>query len=311
MRIFVLWERRNPDVPSPILVEAVRGLVAAGHEVELARCDRITVPVDRLVPDHDLYVLKSHTPFALGLAAVLHRQGARWVNPYPACALVADKARAARLLEAGGIPVPRTWAVGDLAAVRSLLGHGPLIVKPARGLHGAGVRLVRRTGDLDDVPPLTEPAVVQQLVPGTGVDLKLYVAGDEVFGTRKAFAPDSYARPGGTARIDDDLRRLALRVGEVTGLGLYGLDVIESPDGPFVVDVNYFPGYRGHPAAGAAVARYLDDVATGRRVCPDPLTPPALAPEPLRGEDSGSWLAEAEGTARMFADDRLVIAPVA
>ncbi len=310
MRIFVLWERRTPDVPSPIMVQAVQGLVAAGHQVELARCDRLAVPVDRLVPEHDLYVLKSHTPFALGLAAVLHRQGARWVNPYPACALVADKARAARLLEAGGVPVPRTWAVGDLEAVRGLLGAGPLIVKPARGLHGAGVRLVRRPSDLDDVPPLTEPAVVQQLVPGTGVDLKLYVAGDEVFGTRKAFAPDSYARPGGTARVDDDLRRLALRVGEVTGLGLYGLDVIESPDGPFVVDVNYFPGYRGHAGAGAAVARYLDDVATGRRAPREPVTAPVGAAERLHGEDAAAWLAEAEGTARMFADDRLVVAPV-
>lgn len=309
MKIFVLWERRNPPVPSPIMVEAVSGLVSRGHQVELARCDQLAVPVDRLVPAHDLYVLKSHTPFALSVAAALHLQGARWVNPYPACALVADKARTARLLEAGGVPVPRTWAVGDLEAVRGLVGPRPLVVKPARGLHGAGVRIVRRQSDLDDVPPLTEPAVVQELVPGTGVDLKLYVAGDEVFGTRKAFAPDSYARPGSRARVDDELRRLALRVGEVTGLGLYGLDVIESPDGPFVVDVNYFPGYRGHAGAGVAVAGYLDDVATGRRSPRLPAPAPAVAPEPLRGEDSGSWLQAAAGVARMFTDDRLVIAP--
>jgi ribosomal protein S6--L-glutamate ligase len=304
MRIFVLWERRNPPVPSPIMVQAVRGLVARGHLVELARCDLLAVPVDRLVPAHDLYVLKSHTPFALAVAASLHLQGARWVNPYPACAVTADKARTARLLEAGGIPVPRTWAVGDLAAVRSLLGSAPLVLKPARGLHGAGVRIVRRPGDLDHLPALAEPAVVQELVPGTGVDLKLYVAGDEVFATRKAFAPDSYARPGDAVRIDDETRRLALRVGKVTGLGLYGLDVIESPDGPFVVDVNYFPGYRGHAGAGAAAARFLDDVATGRRELAAPAAAPAVAPERLHGQDAAGWLAQAEGVARMFTDDR-------
>jgi ribosomal protein S6--L-glutamate ligase len=309
VKIFVLWERRNPPVPSPLMVEAVRRLVRHGHQVELARCDQLAVSVDRLVPGHDLYVLKSHTQFALSLAAGLHAQGARWLNPYPACARTADKARTARLLAAGGIPVPRTWAVGDLSAVRALvadglLDQGPAILKPARGLHGAGIALVRHARDLDAAPALTEPAVVQEFVPGRGIDLKVYVAGDQVFATRKRFAPDSYAQPGHTTQIDEATRVLALRVGAVTGLGLYGLDLIESSHGPVVVDVNYFPGYRGHLGAGEAVGEYIDDIAGGRRVLADPAPTAVPRPERLTGVAGSDWLTDAEHRAAMFATDQ-------
>jgi hypothetical protein len=42
------------------------------------------------------------------------------------------------------------------------------------------------------------------------------------------------------------------------------LDVIESPQGPYVVDVNYFPGYKGVPNAAAMIADYIDGYAQGR-----------------------------------------------
>jgi ribosomal protein S6--L-glutamate ligase len=299
MKLFVLWERRNPPVRSPMMTAAVHHLARLGHTTELARCDQLAVPVDRLVPAHDLYVLKSHSPFALSLAAALHAQGARWLNPYPACAVTADKARAARLLAAGMVPVPRTWAVGDLTGLRTLieggaLEDGPLIVKPARGLHGAGVWTLRSPRDLDSAAPLTEPVVVQQFIPGPGADLKVYVAGDQMFGTRKVFGPDSYTRPGRPVPIDEPTRSLVRHIGAVLGLGLYGVDVIESRHGPVVVDVNYFPGYRGHPDAGRAVAEYIHEFVSGRRVLASPEAAPVPRPARLTGTDGQDWLSEPE-----------------
>ena len=64
--------------------------------------------------------------------------------------------------------------------------------------------------------------------------------------------------------MTDEVRRIALRCGEAFGLGLYGLDIIESPDGPSVVDVNYFPGYKGIARAPEAVASYIARYAQGR-----------------------------------------------
>src|SRR5207245_1170397 len=53
-----------------------------------------------------------------------------------------------------------------------------------------------------------------------------------------------------------------LRCGRAFGLGLYSMDVIGTPDGPKVVDVNDFPGYKAVPDAAVAVADYIERFAT-------------------------------------------------
>jgi hypothetical protein len=80
------------------------------------------------------------------------------------------------------------------------------------------------------------------------------------------------------------------------GLGLFGLDVIESDDGPFVVDVNYFPGYKGVPDAGALIADYIDAYAQGLIELPA-ATVGAPAPGDGGGRASASVASGAEDPA--------------
>jgi ribosomal protein S6--L-glutamate ligase len=115
------------------------------------------------------------------------------------------------------------------------------------------------------LPPPTGPVLVQEHVRGCGEDLKVYVAGEEVFAVRKPFSADSFTRPGRPVPVTPEVREMALRCGAACGLGLYGLDVIESPDGPVVVDLNYFPGYKGVPGVAALLADYIDEFACGAR----------------------------------------------
>ena len=81
---------------------------------------------------------------------------------------------------------------------------------------------------------------------------------------QKPFSETSFAVPGRPVPVSEEVRRIALRCGEVCGLGLYGLDIIESPHGPFVVDVNYFPGYKGVPDVAPLIADYIDGYARGQ-----------------------------------------------
>jgi hypothetical protein len=69
----------------------------------------------------------------------------------------------------------------------------------------------------------------------------------------------------------------------VFGLGLYGLDVVEGLGGPYVVDVNYFPGYMDIPEAPRTLADYIGDYAHGRRWLPlaGPIVPAETAAEPV------------------------------
>jgi ribosomal protein S6--L-glutamate ligase len=57
------------------------------------------------------------------------------------------------------------------------------------------------------------------------------------------------------------MRDIALRCGEVVGLQVYGVDMIESEDGLWVIDVNGFPGFKGLPGIDEVLADYIYDYA--------------------------------------------------
>jgi ribosomal protein S6--L-glutamate ligase len=270
--------RRVPDGPSAI-VDAVAALLRRrGFEVATSIAEEEAADPSRLGGEADLWLLKSYTPLSLSLAGALHRAGARLLNPYPASLAARDKIVAARVLRAAGIPSPRCWVTGHLPLLAPVARETPLVVKPHLGWRGEGVRVVRGEAELLALPPPREPVLVQEFVPGPGVDLRVYVAGEHVFATRKPFSATSFSVPGHQVRVAPEVRRIALACGAAFGLGLYGLDVIESPDGPRVVDVNIFPGYKGIPDAPDAVADYVARYADGTVSLPPAAATPA-APE--------------------------------
>jgi ribosomal protein S6--L-glutamate ligase len=262
-RLFFLLVRRVPPVASPLLLEVFELLKGRGFRVESAIPEETLLSTDRLDVQHDLYVLKSHTELSLSLAGSLDAQGARTLNPYPNCLAAQDKIVASRLLRAAGIPTPRSWTTGTREHLHQLLSEGPLIVKPHRGHRGAGIHVLRGEKDLARLPVLETPVVVQEYIEGSGEDLKVYVVGERVFAVRKQFSKDSFTRSGAPVEPRDDVRHIAQRCGKTFGLGLFGLDVIESADGPVVVDVNYFPGYKGVDGAAPLIADYIAAYAIG------------------------------------------------
>jgi ribosomal protein S6--L-glutamate ligase len=264
MRLYFMVVRRVPPVPSPVLVEAYDILRRRGYEIDEGIAEEMVVRPDLMKVSHDLYILKSHTELSLSLAGVLYSQDARLLNPFPSCYLTQNKIVVSRLLEMADVPAPRSWATGDLALLRSLAEETTLIIKPHLGHRGAGIHIVRHRQDLEKIPPITSPVIIQELVEGTGEDLKIYVVGEQVFGVSKPFSESSFTVLGRPVAISEDVRQLSLRVGKICGLGLYGLDIIESPRGPFVVDVNFFPGYKGVPAVAPLIADYIDGYAQGR-----------------------------------------------
>jgi len=277
MKLFFLLVRRVPPVPSPVLVDVFDLLRRRGFEVDGGIAEEIVVRADRIHVAHDLYLLKSHTELSLSVAGSLDAQGAILLNPYASCAATQNKIVASRLLRAAGVPVPRTWVTGELELLREIAADFPLIVKPYRGHRGAGIHVVRRPADLAAVKPDDGPILAQEYVEGGGEDVKVYVVGDDVFAVRKPFSETSFTVPGRPCPVDFELRAIALRCGRALGLGLYGLDVIESADGPVVVDLNYFPGYKGVPGIAPLIADYIERYAAGEETLE--LPPPTFVDE--------------------------------
>jgi ribosomal protein S6--L-glutamate ligase len=284
VRLYFLLVRRVPPVPSPVLVEAFELLEDRGFVVDGGIAEELVDRADTVRPKHDLYVLKSHTELSLSLAGALHAGGARFLNPYPSCAATQNKVVAARRLRAAGVPVPRTWVTGELALLHPIVRETPLVVKPYLGHRGVGVHVVRTPDELSRIPTPDGAFVAQEYVEGDGEDVKLYVVGDEVSCVRKPFSPESFTVPGRPSAVTPELEEIALRAGRALGLGLYGLDVIEGPDGPVVVDTNYFPGYKGVPGAAASIASYVERYARGEIE----LALPAAEPGEEQAEAAGA-----------------------
>jgi ribosomal protein S6--L-glutamate ligase len=268
---FMLAFRNNSRSPNPVLVGVFDILKARGFQVEIGIAEQMLLRPEELSVSHDLYILKSHTDLWLSLAGVLHLQGAKLLNPYLSCIATQNKIMTARRLHAAGIPIPRSWVTGNLSLLNVVAAGMPLVMKPFDGNRGNGVHIVNEPGELAAFPSPPRPVLVQEFVPGCREELKVAVIGTEVFATRQHGGTNGKPPQRIPCTVSAEVRRIALRCGEVCGLGLYGLDMIDGFDGPVVVDLNYFPSYKGVRDAAPVIADYIEayacaDVPAARRL---------------------------------------------
>lgn len=257
---FMLAFTREILNPNPVLVELFENLREQGCEVELGVANELVMDPGQFSVRHDLYILKSHTTLWLSLAGILHSQGAHILNPYLSCLAAHDKIAAERRLEAAGIPTPHSWVTGDLGLLLPLCEERALIVKPYIGGRGRGVVVAHNPHELASIPTPDQPVLAQEYIPGD--EIKVAVIGESVAAVRKIETPAGSVRI--PCEMSSEVREIALKCGQVFGLGMYGLDVILGPDGPVVIDLNYFPSYKGVPNAPALLAHYILDNAPAR-----------------------------------------------
>jgi ribosomal protein S6--L-glutamate ligase len=255
VRIGILVDWLNPCVTAAVELIRDRGVVA-----EVIRPECQSWALDPRPLAHDLYVLKSGTDMALTLGGLLHAAGARTLNPFPTVTFMRNKANVMAALAHGGIPVPETWVTSTPGDLAPALAEGPLILKPYRGSRGEGIRMVHAKAELDAVPP-DEPLVVQRYH-AHGRDRKLYCIGGRLFGVKRIWPLRTYDdKLGEPFEPTPAQRDIVLRCGEIFGIGLFGLDLIESEGQPYVVDVNKFGSFMGVPDAPRLLADYLISAA--------------------------------------------------
>jgi RimK family alpha-L-glutamate ligase len=178
----------------------------------------------------------------------LERRGVRVLNRPEAVLAAHDKLRTAEALHAAGLPHPRTVAVADGSGPIHL--ELPVVVKPPFGSWGHDVYLCatrrelrRRLRELRSHPWLAATgAIVQELVPSLGHDLRLVVAGRRVVGAIERHAPPGEWRTnvsvGGSRRCVEPSPRaceLALEATAALGVDLAGVDLLPTGAGEWIV----------------------------------------------------------------------------
>jgi ribosomal protein S6--L-glutamate ligase len=158
------------------------------------------------------------------------------------------------------MPFPKTY----FAARSNLLGtlgpdRYPLVVKPN---HGSSCERIVRVDSPDQLGDLdvdeNDVLLAQPYLPNPGYDVKLYNTGDGIF----AVVKESPLHPGNgvTERLvpmTAEWRQLTERVGRVFGLDIYGVDVVQTPAGWMILDVNDFPSFGLVPDAAHRVANTI------------------------------------------------------
>ena len=239
----------RPAGPRSVLHEVQRLLRAAGVEVTVA--DVLEGDLLHDAATAELRVLKDLPASTL---EVLARRDLDCCNDAAATARTLDKAAVGRVLRAAGVPVPAEVVVGDWREVGRAAAAAPVVVKPCSGTAGQGVLLL--DGAAPPRPPAPGPWLVQSRVVGDGLDRKLYVVGDHVDAVLRTW-PAPADRSGRPVEADPALQVLARAAASALGLEVCGVDVVVSPAGPVVVDVNAWPGFKGVPGAAARLADHL------------------------------------------------------
>src|SRR5438552_339585 len=172
----------------------------------------------------------------LSLLQAAAASGFTTINDATAVQRVRDKLVMASIARAHAIPAPPTYLASSAQQLEALPHElFPVVVKPSSGGFGDDVRLVRTPAEL--VAAVSDGLASQRLiaqpwVSNRGHDLKLYNTGQRIHAVRRRSSLLGGADGDReAAAVTPEARELALRVGRAFRLDLYGVDVVESPNG--------------------------------------------------------------------------------
>lgn len=293
MKVCFLME--PPRSKTSVTFDVVAGLERGGVDLTIVSERSGLIDLERLRFDHDLYLFKSHSPLAESIAAVAHHRGCTLLNEYPSTMKVRDKILMCTLLLQAGIPTPRTFVTDSVEALRPIVRGMPIVVKPYRGRRGVGIEVLMDEGEFDalvshraaqdawavggddvaggeDGTALGERLVFAQAYEEhEPFDYKAYAVGDFIHVIKRVFPANTKEEKEGTPVAGDtELDDLVRRCGTLFGLELYGVDLVKTPRGYSVIEVNCFPGYKGVPEAGTRISAFILERAraSGHRVRP-------------------------------------------
>jgi len=258
---FIVEEQYRRD-SMPLVI--ARQLLKWGHAVDLLEPSKtVTSLCDLTGQCCDAYVLKtvSEGP-GLSILQAAEAVGIPTINNSRAIRLVRDKAIFAAFAYAHGLPVPRSYFIAHPRLLKSIPRNDyPLVVKPTNGSSGRGIYRVNSPGELAtlkiDGPSLCF-FLAQHYVENAGYDIKLYAIGKDVYAVaRKSPLHPEVEVESQLIPLKSEWLKLARRVGELFGLDIYGLDVLETSNGPIVVDINDFPSFGHVPGAVSRISNYI------------------------------------------------------
>lgn len=189
-----------------------------------------------------------------------------------------DKLRSMQILAGAGLGLPVTAFTNyskDVNSVIEKVGGAPCVLKLLEGTQGIGVVLAETPSAaksvLEAFNGLQARVIVQQFIKEAGgSDIRAFVVDGVVVGAMKRQGKEGEFRSnlhqGGSAKLielSDEEENAALMAAKALGLGIAGVDMLQSDNGPLIMEVNSSPGLEGIEGAtgkdiAKAIIRYVE-----------------------------------------------------
>jgi len=196
-----------------------------------------------------------------------------------------DKLRANQILSRHNIAMPPTAFVRNRADVRPAIervGGAPVVIKLLEGTQGIGVILAPQVkvaeAIIETLHSTKQNVLIQKFIAESrGRDIRALVVGDRVVAAMRRVADGDEFRSnvhrGGRVEpvtLDPVYEQTAVRSAQIMGLRVAGVDMLESDEGPLVMEVNSSPGLQGIEAAtNLDVAGAIIDYIANQVAFPD------------------------------------------
>jgi len=217
----------------------------------------------RLVEELDALVIRpigrgslEELVFRMDMLYKLERQGFLVINPAEAIEHCVDKYDILAILEDNGIPVPRTVATESIKEALKAFAElgGDVVVKPLFGSRGIGATRVVAS----EIASTAFKAITfhhgviysQEFVPHGYSDIRAFVVDGRVIAAMRRVSESwktNYSQGAKPSPIEltPELEELAFKASTSVCCKSAGVDILEGPKGPVIVDVNSQPGWKG------------------------------------------------------------------
>lgn len=162
------------------------------------------------------------------------------------------------ILQQHNITMPKTYVSSTVEAAKMVLKkvQYPSVMKFPEGTQGKGVMFADSFSSasslLDALGALKQPFIIQEYVETEGSDIRALVVGDRVVAAMKRKAQKDEKRAnihiggaGEYVELDRVARKLAVDTAKALKAGICGVDILEGPFGPMVIEANISPGLQG------------------------------------------------------------------
>ncbi|MEM3696879.1 MAG: RimK family alpha-L-glutamate ligase [Candidatus Bathyarchaeia archaeon] len=217
----------------------------------------------RLLEDLDALIIRpigrgslEEIVFRMDMLYRLQRLGFYVINPPEAIEHCVDKYDILAILEENGIPVPRTTVTENVDEALKAFNElgGDVVIKPLFGSRGIGSTRVKdaeiASTIFRNITFYHGVIYVQEFIHHGFSDIRAFVVGDRVIAAMRRVANNWKTNYSQGAKpepitLDKAMEDLAVKSAKLIDCKIAGVDILESPKGPLVVEVNSQPGWRG------------------------------------------------------------------